>query len=511
MEKLHVITRGKRNMEDFKMKRRAVAFVMTLVMGISSMPMANCMVVKAEEAPQEYVVMAEDEAEYSAYTEEMAEGLDEIMSDIFAEEQNEIENGNISEPDIMPLWGGPAHESTVDSYGTNITSFMKVMCKVPDNDSYTLASSCNSKDYLGLKSGNQIVLSNGAVLPASDTQKFREMAVLHGRGNYVASLRFLYTVAYNLMNNSYSGTKIQKIQGAINDSLAAGDVANGTFYGELKMYANPRIGWVASNGNANQYIGRINANKPFSSLDQRLTLEKAIYIIANMHFEGQENAYTEAKSKYSNVTTKNAFETRLALKIIGMATHLCGDIYAHKTVVPLNVTFSATAVPASRGEKVIYRGTAVDFNGNGRWSAAHGIKKLVESGSTITTQQITEWQMNKGAGTDYPDEKTFYPDRLQIGSKQLVANMYDNFFNGKSLGNTKFYVNWFLHKNYTLRLANLKLYAYSIGSQPTKADRLELLNKLDSAVAMSDVVPANGYTLPGDAGSTWKKGIVSSY
>ena len=89
--------------------------------------------------------------------------------------------------------------------------------------------------------------------------------------------------------------------------------------------------------------------------------------------------------------------------------------------------------------------------------------------------------------------------------------MYDNFFNGTSLGNMGFYLNWFLHTNYSLRLENLKLYAYSISSQPTLSDRLARLTALDSSVAMSDVVPSGGYTTPNDTTNTWKKGYVSSY
>lgn len=169
-----------------------------------------------------------------------------------------------------------------------------------------------------------------------------------------------------------------------------------------------------------------------------------------------------------------------------------------------------------RDNATIYKGwydveqnIGYDFYGNGRWSARHGIKTLVTSGSTITTEQIDLWRL-ENAPTGYADVAKFYNERLSIGSKQLVANMYDNFFNGNSLGNTGFYVNWFLHTNYDLRLANLKVYTFSIGSAPTIQARLERLRALDSAVAMSDIVPADGFTTPDDTVNTWNKGYIAS-
>lgn len=295
--------------------------------------------------------------------------------------------------------------------------------------------------------------------------------------------------------------------------MGSNDVANGTLYGENKTYGTQKINWVSDSSYAYPYMGSITASDTFSSLNQRLGLEKAIYLVANCWFEGQNDAYNELldSGKYSNVVSSNSFQIKTALKIIGIATHICGDLYAHKTVVPTNVTFSATTVPSSRNNATIYRGASnLDFNGSGRWSAKHGIKTLIAAGSTITTQQITMWQLS-GSTTGYPDSIYFYNERLSTAAKQLVANMYDNFFNGTSLGNMGFYVNWFLHTNYSLKLANLKLYTYSIGSQPTIADRLTRLNNLDSTVALSDVVPSGGYKTPDQSGNSWKKGYVASY
>lgn len=87
--------------------------------------------------------------------------------------------------------------------------------------------------------------------------------------------------------------------------------------------------------------------------------------------------------------------------------------------------------------------------------------------------------------------------------------MYDNFFGGSKLGSMGFYVNWFLHSNYSLRLANLRRYTHLIGSEPTNADRAERLKELDSTVAISDVAPSGRYTTPSDTTTTWNKGYVS--
>lgn len=456
------------------------------------------------------------------YETAMQNNIESAISDIFGEATDDnsdnslgqIEIGSSNEGTASPLWGSGSHESTVTtSYGTNLTAFMKTMCMVPDDSSVTLTASLSKSNYLGLTSSSTIALSNGSTFTMTEDYDLKYRAILHGRGNYVASLRFLYTVARNLVNNTYSGTNVSKVQQAIKASLGSTDVANNTFYGESKTYSNPTINWVSDSSSTYPYIGSITAKNSFTSLGQRLALEKAIYIVANTWFTGQNDAYNELlnSGKYSNVVSSKDFQIKTALKIIGIATHLCGDLYAHKTVVPTNVTFTASTVPTSRNNATIYRGTSgLDFNGSGRWSAKHGIKTLVAAGSTITTQQITQWQLS-GSTTGYPDSVYFYNERLSIASKQLVANMYDNFFNGTSLGNTGFYVNWFLHTNYTLRLANLKLYTYSIGSQPTIADRLTRLSNLDSAVAMSDVVPSGGYKTPDATTNTWKKGYTASY
>lgn len=487
------------------------------------------------------------------YEEVILDNIESIITEMFSKEDTR-ESGNLNlddlemiegigngETEITPQWGTKPHELSVDDdYGAELTAFLKTMCMIPDcpersegmpdeeyvKITYNINNTCDEagdRNYLDLELSDTITLSDGSIFRADDiTVDLKKHAILHGRGNYVASLRFLYTVAMNLVNETYSGTNVEVLQAAINDSLAVGDVENDTFYGESSTYANPTIQWFNDVGNpdGHEYIVNIyggsdkkdESKDMFSSLEQRLTLEKCIYIVANMPISGTQAAYEELETGYSNVAAANVFEVKTALKIIGMATHLCGDIYAHKTVVPLDVTFVSTEAPSQasdRDNKTIYRGkNGSDFQGLGRWSATHGIKTLISAGTTITTQQIRQWQRQKT--TQYPDSTKFYNERLNTGTKQLVANMYDNFFNGSSLGNMGFYVNWFLHTNYSLRLANLKLYTYSIGSQPTMQSRLTRLEQLDSAVAMSDVYPVGGYTTPRNNVNTWKKGYVSS-
>ena len=317
------------------------------------------------------------------------------------------------------------------------------------------------------------------------------------------------------MNNAYYGTKIQILQSAINDSLGSNDVANHTFYGDNKTYCYPDIKWEHYTEDY-QYIARVEKSKEFTAEKQRLYLEKFIYLVANTYFTGQNNAYDEVLENYSNDSPQ--FATIVALKIIGIATHLCGDIYAHKTVVPLDTTFTATVVPSTRNNKTIYRGKAhvdnadgtktyYDFNGLGRWSMKNGIKTLIEKGSTITTQQITQWQ-NKNTTAGYPDSTAFYNERLSVGATKLVENMYKNFFDGDDLGTKKFYLKWFLHNNYSLRLANLYRYAYLSGVVTDGTD-IGRLKQLDSVVSVSDVAPAGNYTTPSDNSTTWNKGYLS--
>lgn len=400
-------------------------------------------------------------------------------------------------------------------YGTKLATFLKNMAIAPDNTTYDFAYSMNHGNYLNLNSSSTIKLSDGLEFKVSDSLNLRKNSILHGRGNYVASLRFLYTVAKNLVNNAYYGTKIQILQSAINDSLGSNDVANHTFYGDNKTYCYPDIKWEHYTEDY-QYIARVEKSKEFTAEKQRLYLEKFIYLVANTYFTGQNNAYDEVLENYSNASPQ--FATIVALKIIGIATHLCGDIYAHKTVVPLDTTFTATVVPSTRNNKTIYRGKAhvdnadgtktyYDFNGLGRWSMKNGIKTLIEKGSTITTQQITQWQ-NKNTTAGYPDSTAFYNERLSVGATKLVENMYKNFFDGDDLGTKKFYLKWFLHNNYSLRLANLYRYAYLSGVVTDGTD-IGRLKQLDSVVSVSDVAPAGNYTTPSDNPTTWNKGYLS--
>lgn len=353
----------------------------------------------------------------------------EIADIIFGETQEP------NESEAEPQWGGGGHQSVVATkYGTKLATFLKNMAIAPDNTTYDFAYSMNHGNYLNLNSSSTIKLSDGLEFKVSDSLNLRKNSILHGRGNYVASLRFLYTVAKNLVNNAYYGTKIQILQSAINDSLGSNDVANHTFYGDNKTYCYPDIKWEHYTEDY-QYIARVEKSKEFTAEKQRLYLEKFIYLVANTYFTGQNNAYDEVLENYSNASPQ--FATIVALKIIGIATHLCGDIYAHKTVVPLDTTFTATVVPSTRNNKTIYRGKAhvdnadgtktyYDFNGLGRWSMKNGIKTLIEKGSTITTQQITQWQ-NKNTTAGYPDSTAFYNERLSVGATKLVENMYKKF------------------------------------------------------------------------------------
>lgn len=476
-----------------KDKTKSNKFIKELLFSSSNTSISNVKIVDAQCALDNYDVF---EANY----------IEENNSTIVNNEKLDTFSDEI----VEALWGKGSHESTVDNYGDDLTLFLKIVSMVPDNEDYTLSNSLNGSNYLNLNSNSVITLSNGTNFTMNDPYHLRYKSILHGRGNYVASVRFLYTVARNLVTKTYSGTRLQKIQSAINASISSSDLAYGTLYGDNTTYATQRIKWVSDETYPYEYIGKVDETMSFTAEEQRILLEKAIYIISNTWFEGQNNAYNEILSKYSNVSSNNSFEVKTALKIIGIATHLCGDLYAHKTVVPINTVFSATTVPSTRNNKTIYRGSKSDFNGNGRWSAKHGVRTLITGNSIITTQQLRAWQYGSDK-TGYPDSIYFYNERLSVASKQLVANMYDNFFNGESLGHMGFYVNWFLHTNYSLKLANLKLYSYLIGSQPTRPERLDILNKLDSKVALSDVKPANGYTTPDDSVNTWKSGYGSSY
>ncbi len=449
---------------------------------------------------------------------------------------NVLENNNyqietFTDDIVEALWGSANHESTVNiSDFPIVEDFMKYMSSVPDNDAYTLGDSIEFENYFGLTEGSYIVLSNGSRFYTNDIYAFPYKAVLHGRGNYVSSLRFLYSVAKNLVdpNNNYTGSRIDKLSAAIEDSLGPNDIANNTFYGDSNSYCDSYCDWrVIPTETNKQYIHGVGiknvvakfggGSSLFSSLEQRLLLEKAIYLICNYYIPDQTLAYNELlnSGKFSNVTAENGFEVRAALKILGLATHLCGDIYAHKTVVPIgsSTTFVSNTIQGARDETAIYRGTATDFYGYGRWTGPSGIKTLISGNSAITTQSINEWQIDvKNSTIKYADSALFYSDRLEIGAKDLVDNMYDNFFNGNSLGHMGFYTNWFLHENYTLRLANLKYYAYITGIAPERGDRKQKLHNLDSAVCLADVFLSSSFAPPTNTvDGYWGKGYVTSY
>lgn len=76
------------------------------------------------------------------------------------------------------------------------------------------------------------------------------------------------------------------------------------------------------------------------------------------------------------------------------------------------------------------------------------------------------------------------------------------------MGTKKFYLKWFLHNNYSLRLANLYRYAYLSGVVTDGTD-IGRLKQLDSVVSVSDVAPAGNYTTPSDNPTTWNKGYLS--
>lgn len=150
-----------------------------------------------------FLVQAESNA--TEYESLLQENVENAISDIFNNEANDIDVGSMDNGTVMPLWGGGSHESTVTtSYGTQLTAFLKTMCTVPDDGSVNFTYSLSKSNYLGLTSTSILTLSNGSTFTPSDSFTFGYKKIFHGRGNYVASIRFLYTVAKNLVNNTYS-------------------------------------------------------------------------------------------------------------------------------------------------------------------------------------------------------------------------------------------------------------------------------------------------------------------
>lgn len=81
-----------------KMKKRIVALIMATVVGITSIPMADYMEVKAEEIAQEYVVMAEDASAYEDVVENY-EGAVAATQEVIGEEvqiQESLEDENMT-------------------------------------------------------------------------------------------------------------------------------------------------------------------------------------------------------------------------------------------------------------------------------------------------------------------------------------------------------------------------------------------------------------------------------
>ena len=222
-------------------------------------------------------------------------------------------------------------------------------------------------------SGNEAKLIGAGAYDADN--KYADYKMLHAQHNYVRNLHFLYKCARHMKKSS--------------DRLNT--------EAELRKFM--------------ENIDTTNNNdREFGENDIKKLREILVNYLKNTELNNKEKA----------------------AKILGLATHLLGDTFAHRTMVPQNAQLSKS-----------------DFN-SADWSALKWrIEKFV-----IETRDLKYY----GAETSkYEDNPSFYSVRFSA-SKQCVGNLIKLYNDGEAFSSKKIYVSGV---SFNLKLNNLSSYAIS--------------------------------------------------
>ena len=229
-----------------------------------------------------------------------------ILDELFSDSENSSDTGNNDNGGISPLWNKDDHDKTIDYDAVNWSASQRQIMK---DCSYWA-------DRYFKASGGSV-----ATVPA-----------LHGAGNYVANLEFLWYFAIFLGRQNTTTDKA--IQNAKNSAI--NKIKNTTAY---------------TNRNSNHLQNLINNSS------------------ALVKFNG--------KTYDTNLTA-----SKMKIRILGYAAHLVGDVYAHRTIIPsisgFNTSYFKTTFKTDVSKGIV---------------AFRDLKNY--SNGTLTTQQLSEKYTDK--------------------------------------------------------------------------------------------------------------------
>ncbi len=448
------------------------------------------------------------------------------------------------------LWGGSDHSASIPSSFSGMTSaeknILKVFSQIPDNTNVTFknlykktvtaggysfynyfsstATERGTALYLTDGDSNKIIYSNDGIFlkydgETQDEVDFDQKKILHGRQNYVASLKFLYTVAHNLWSGTYysktGATRRKIIRDAMKDALPTNEETGSseTFYGDSKKYGYA----VAKDTNGGAFtIDTITYTDGCTAYYQQLHLQRMVYLAANCKSD-------TLKLTYTNMPTHYTFQREAALKVLGIALHLLGDVYAHRTVLPTkqadgscNTSFSATtrtnATDGTTYKSTIYRydgaNNATNLFSGDRWSGTDGIQTVIKEngtvsgGAKITTRQLNYMWQSTIKGSYYEDNSTFLNTRYNF-TKVAVKNMLTLFYSNDSFGTSIFKVTG-VSGIKVQRIADLRRYMSFIENHLPADEKVTgeaYLKYYDSKVTVSDIY--NEGKAPTNSSTAW--------
>lgn len=199
--------------------------------------------------------------------------------------------------------------------------------------------------------------------------KYSTQLVLHGRHNYVATLNYLYDIARKLYFSD-SNVNVERVCHECEYNID---------FGNYYYYVTVR---------------------------DRLT--EAVKFICH--------PTTLFWPRYN--TNDIPINKQYAYRVLGLAAHLTGDVYAHKTRVPTSVYPSGTAYENGRG--IVASDLTITWN---------EFKKKVDD--KMTFSQIKGYiRENGGKKRNYEDEPTFYPARF-TAAQSATRKLFEYFFGGK--------------------------------------------------------------------------------
>lgn len=271
---------------------------------------------------------------------------------------------------------------------------------------------------------------------------FKETLGLHGWNNYVANLNFLYTVAYNYINRDSFSDGDNRIEHPV-ASVSTNNVSSGVRNAVLCLLNTSVIDGVAESS-----------------------------------------------------------ELKKALKVLGFALHLAGDIHAHRTRVPTTSLNNNNPTVANRITKSYF----ADHDDCVYAEEITGLKEAVKTSSTLpnkykcyqclSTTINNHWmefrdlkyfaenldsveeekRIKKLINNTYTDNINCYSSRFNHGSSLLVKILASNL-----LKKNTFNAKWMFHDcynqydnnyNYTIVLNNLVNYALTVNPNLSVTDQM---------------------------------------